>query len=145
MHEKLIASLPDMNLDEITSQSSNSDNEDTEVVPLDFRTALMAGENKIVIQAKPLHFKTVEEDLKELEMASQRKGGVEDFFESVRKEPFASDDASVLMIDPGLDVDQIFGEVELPCNASKRLNNSLNAPVVGEREVEVKPKSNIAE
>ena len=69
LHEKLIASLPDMNLDEITSQSSNSDNEDNEVVPLDFRTALMAGENKIVIQAKPLHFKTVEEDLKELEQA----------------------------------------------------------------------------
>lgn len=70
---------------------------------------------------------------------------MEDFFESVRKEPFAPDDASVLMIDPGLDVDQIFGEVELPCNASKRLNNSLNAPVVGEREVEMKPKSNIAD
>jgi len=45
----LIASLPDMNLDEITSQSSNSDTEDNEVVPLDFRTALMVGENKIVI------------------------------------------------------------------------------------------------
>jgi len=36
-------------------------------VPLDFRTAFIKAENKVVIQAKPLHFKTVEEDLEELE------------------------------------------------------------------------------
>lgn len=101
----------------------------------------MAGENKIVIQAKPLHFKTVEEDLRELELAERRKGGIDDFFESVRKEPFAQDDASVLMIDPGLDVDQIFGDVELPCNLSRRLNNTLDAPVLAELEKEIKPKS----
>lgn len=56
-----------------------------------------------------------------------------DFLESVRKEPFAHDDASVLMIDPGIDVDQIFGQVELPCNKNRRLNNSLNAPVVSDK------------
>ena len=42
LHEKLIASLPDMNLDEVTSNTSNSDSEqENEVVPLDFRTAFI--------------------------------------------------------------------------------------------------------
>ncbi len=50
LHEKLLASLPDMNLDEVTSNTSNSDSEhENEVVPLDFRTALVKAENKIVI------------------------------------------------------------------------------------------------
>jgi hypothetical protein len=39
------------------------------VVPLDFRTALTAEENKIVILVKPLHFKTIEEDLRDIELA----------------------------------------------------------------------------
>jgi len=92
-----------------------------------------------------LHFKTVEEDLRDLEQAGHRKGGVDDFFESVRKEQFSADDASVLMIDPGLDVEQIFGDVELPCNTSRRLNNTLNAPVVAQLEKEIKPKSSVTE
>ena len=50
-----------MNLDEVTSNTSNSDSDqENEVVPLDFRTALITSENKIVIQAKPLHFKNVD-------------------------------------------------------------------------------------
>jgi hypothetical protein len=62
--DKLIQSLPDMNLDDITSNTSNSDSEnETEVVPLDFRTALIKAEEKIVIQAKPLHFKSADEDI----------------------------------------------------------------------------------
>lgn len=91
LHEKLLISLPDMNLDAIDSQSSNSDTDnENEVVPLDFRTALMAVENKIVIQAKPLHFNTVEEDLRDMEMAEKLgKGGIDDYLDSVRKEPFA--------------------------------------------------------
>jgi hypothetical protein len=53
-----------MNLDDITSNTSNSDSEnETEIVPLDFRTALIKAEEKIVIQAKPLHFKTADEDI----------------------------------------------------------------------------------
>jgi len=60
--------LPDLNLDDVTSNSSNSESEnENDVVPLDFRTALVRSDNKIVIQAKPLHFKTAEEDLKEIE------------------------------------------------------------------------------
>jgi len=39
-----------MNLDDVTSNSSNSESEqENDVVPLDFRTALVKAENKIVI------------------------------------------------------------------------------------------------
>ena len=31
------------------------------------------------------------------------------------------------MIDPGLDVDLIFGDVMLPCEMVRRLNNTLDA------------------
>jgi hypothetical protein len=63
-------SLPDMNLDEVTSNTSNSDSEhENEVVPLDFRTAFFKREEKIVIQAKPLHFKTADEDLEDIRRA----------------------------------------------------------------------------
>lgn len=68
MHERLVQNLPEMNLDDVTSNSSNSESEqENDVVPLDFRTALVKAENKIVIQAKPLHFKTVDEDIKDIE------------------------------------------------------------------------------
>jgi len=101
----------------------------------------MTAENKIVIQAKPLHFKTVEEDLRDIELAERKNGSADDFFESVRKEAFSQDDESVLMIDPGLDVDQIFGDVELPCNLNRRLNNTLYAPILPNlEETGVKPK-----
>ncbi len=94
LNEKLIASLPDMNLDEITSNTSNSDSEqENEVVPLDFRTAFIKSENKVVIQAKPLHFKTVEEDLEELDKKKEQELTGEDaFFATVKKEAFAEDD-----------------------------------------------------
>lgn len=41
LHERLVAALPDMNLDDITSNSSSSasEAEQNDVVPLDFRTA----------------------------------------------------------------------------------------------------------
>jgi hypothetical protein len=31
------------------------------------------------------------------------------------------------MIDPGINIDEIFGNVQLPCEAVRRLNNTLNA------------------
>jgi hypothetical protein len=94
LHEKLLASLPDMNLDEVTSNTSNSDSEhENEVVPLDFRTALVKAENKIVIQAKPLHFKTVEEDLRDMIAAQERLlNGEDEYLSAVKKEAFAEDD-----------------------------------------------------
>jgi len=59
------------------SSADSNDDSGSEVVPLDFRTALLKGENKIVIQAKPMTFKTPEEDLKELleEEARERQTG----------------------------------------------------------------------
>ena len=118
-----------MNLDEVTSNTSNSDSDqENEVVPLDFRTALITSENKIVIQAKPLHFKTVDEDIRDLELAEEKKlNGEDEYFASVKKEAFSQDDDQVLMIDPGINIDEIFGNVQLPCEAVRRLNNTLNA------------------
>jgi hypothetical protein len=48
-----------MNLKDIEESASEGDDE---VLPLDFRTALIESENKIIIQAKPLIFKTEIED-----------------------------------------------------------------------------------
>ena len=45
------------------------------------------------------------------------------------------------MIDPGLDVDQIFGEVELPCNTARRINNTFNATVISEKLQATRPQS----
>jgi hypothetical protein len=59
------------------------------VVPLDFRTALTAEENKIVILVKPLHFKTIEEDLRDIELAEAKNGIADEFLKSVRKEAFS--------------------------------------------------------
>lgn len=133
-----------MNLDEVTSNTSNSDSEhENEVVPLDFRTALVKSENKIVIQAKPLYFKTFEEDIRDLELAEQRKlNGEDEYLAAVKKEPFAEDDDQVLMIDPGMDTDLIFGDVRLPCEMIRRINNTLNARILPDEPKEtVKPSA----
>lgn len=54
--ETLNENLPDMNLAEIEESESDRDDggEDEDVLPLDFRTALIEKENRVVIQAKPL-------------------------------------------------------------------------------------------
>ena len=60
LQETLNEHLPDMNLKDIEETSEG----DEEVLPLDFRTALIANENRVVIQAKPLEFKIEIEDAK---------------------------------------------------------------------------------
>jgi len=52
-----------MNLKELENEeeSEQEDDDEEEVLPLDFRTALIEEENKVVIQAKPLSFKTDED------------------------------------------------------------------------------------
>ena len=45
----------------------------------------------------------------------------------VRKEAFDEDDEQVLMIDPGMDVEEIFGDVRLPCELVRRIKNALTA------------------
>jgi hypothetical protein len=47
------------------SEAEEEDDDDEDVVPLDFRTALIEAENKVVIQAKPLALKTDDELLRE--------------------------------------------------------------------------------
>lgn len=67
LQETLNEHLPDMNLKDIEETGSEGDEE---VLPLDFRTALIANENRVVIQAKPLEFKTEVEDAEEARKAS---------------------------------------------------------------------------
>ena len=42
------------------------------------------------------------------------------------------------MIDPGINIDEIFGNVQLPCEAVRRLNNTLNAAELPDLPVEKK-------
>ena len=56
-----------MNLKDIEYEEEEEDDDEEEVLPLDFRTALIEEENKVVIQAKPLSFKTDEDTLKEMQ------------------------------------------------------------------------------
>ena len=42
------------------------------------------------------------------------------------------------MIDPGINIDEIFGNVQLPCEAVRRLNNTLNAAELPDLPVERK-------
>ena len=50
-----------MNLNEGIEDEDEEEDDEEEVLPLDFRTALIEEENKVVIQAKPLTLKTDEE------------------------------------------------------------------------------------
>jgi len=62
LHETLNENLPDMNLKEIEeseSEAEMSGSDDEDVLPLDFRTALIEKDNKVVIQAKPLSMRTI--------------------------------------------------------------------------------------
>jgi hypothetical protein len=44
-------------------------------------------------------------------------------------------DKDVVFIDPGLNTDEIFGEVDLPCNMELRMNNSYTAKITSRKEV----------
>jgi len=55
MHKKMVENLPEINLNDIDSDASGSD---AEIVPLDFRTAVI--NNKLVIQARPKQYLTLE-------------------------------------------------------------------------------------
>jgi len=122
LHETLNAHLPDMNLKEIEETASEGDEE---VLPLDFRTALIADENRVVIQAKPLEFKTEFEDDKQGGPAGP---SLESYLEMVRKEAFREDEGAI-MLDPDINIKEKFEQVELPCDREQRINNTINAPI----------------
>ena len=79
-----------MNLREIY-QSEGEDNDDDDVVPLDFRTTLLEQENKVVIQAKPLNLKTEEELMREatsnmdFENRDKQFESMDSYLEAVKK------------------------------------------------------------
>ena len=86
----------------------------------------MEKENKIVIQAKPLAFKTTfeEDDFK----PRAETAGIDDYLDMVRKEAFKDDEGAV-MIDPDIKIREQFEKIELPCNQENRMNNTINAPI----------------
>jgi len=59
----------------------------------------------------------------------------DEYILSVKKEAFAEDDDQVLMIDPGMDAETIFGDVKLPCEKVQRINNSQNSSIIPEHEL----------
>ena len=97
---------------------------------LSFRTAMI--DNKVVIQAKPLRFKTDEEIMQEeLEMPTLPEIGksgalqpqnYEAFLNTIKQTSFAEDDASVTVIQPEVDLEKELSMIDLPCN----LNPSLS-------------------
>lgn len=157
MEQKVIENLPD--IDQYPDASESSANEgsdsDSEVVPLDFRTALSQstadGLGKIMIQAKPMQFKSAEQELDERDRKKKEKarkprfaphlvgGNVnpdedQDFeFQKIQREPFKRNDKDVVFLESGFDTEKIFGEVELPCDLAVRKNNSIKAEIVDKR------------
>jgi len=77
--------------------------------------------------------------LQELEGAG-RRGGEEEWLAAVKKEAFAEDDESVLMIDPGMDTNTIFGDVKLPCEQVPRINNSTKSRIIPVHELTAQEK-----
>lgn len=122
LHEALNEHLPDMNLQEIEETASEGDEE---VLPLDFRTALIAKENRVVIQAKPLEFKT---DLDAPTQAGSAALSLDGYLEMVRKEAFREDEGAI-MLDPDINIQEKFDRIKLPCDHEARMNNAINAPV----------------
>jgi len=119
--------LPDMNLKEIDESESERDElSDADVLPLDFRTALIEDTNKVVIQAKPLSLKL--EDKEDFLKGDPTKGGLDTYLEMVKKEAFKEDEGAAI-IDPGYDIKEKFEEIDSLTNNSKRLNNTMNAPI----------------
>jgi hypothetical protein len=116
-----------MNLKEIDESESERDElSDADVLPLDFRTALIEEDNRVVIQAKPLSLKLDANE--EFTKNDPSKGGLDSYLEMIKKESF-KDDEGAAIIDPGYDIKEKFEEIDLPCNNERRLNNTINAPI----------------
>jgi len=140
MMETLRSNLPTMNLKDIEESESereaNGTDDDEDVLPLDFRTALIEKENKVVIQAKPLLMKAAFDDLdrkeEEFEHSLRRAGprsgpGFDGYLDMVRKQSFREEDGAI-MLDPGINIKEKFDAIDLPCNIENRMNNAINAP-----------------
>lgn len=131
MHEEMCKNLPELNLNASESET------DEDVLPLDFNTAMIGKENKIVIQAKPLTLekKFDEDDFKKLRNPTAMS--LNAYLESARRDPFKEDEGAV-NIDPDINIREKFEKIKLPCDEARRLNNSFNAPII---EVKKKPSN----
>jgi hypothetical protein len=140
LHKKMIDNMPIMTIDgDVSSDASGSDVEG-DIVPLDFRTAMVDG--KLVIQAKPKDYRAVNETLEEEGPAKPRQNGEDQldpdkvigdlnlYLKSVRKEAFDMDDPDVILIQPKRSGKASYKDVLLPCEKEQRLNNCLSAPVM---------------
>ena len=51
----------------------------------------------------------------------------EEYLEMLRLQQFEEDDEMVQHLNPGFDIEKIFGSVKLPCESVKRINNQLGS------------------
>lgn len=122
--ETLNQNLPDINLQE----SGTSQDEDEEVLPLDFRTALIESEGRVVIQAKPLTNKfEMDDDVdlnngNEIDVAGIKGAGLSSFLDAVHREPFKEDEGAV-NLDPDINIEEKFRKVLDDQDDEDRLNN----------------------
>jgi len=124
LHDTLVSHLPELNLKEITDSESEADDED--VLPLDFRTAMIEKENRVVIQAKPLSFKEYNQD--EEEAKQRNMHSMDSYLDMARREAFGEEEGAV-MIEPDFNIKDKFEKILLPCMQEERINNTMNAPV----------------
>ena len=110
-----------MDLNEISSSASE---DEEEVLPLDFRTAMLKDGNKIVIQAKPLQQNPEKND----EKKSGEPLTLNEYLDMVRMEPFKEEDGAI-MLEPDINIKEVFDKFDLACNQENRINNTLNAPI----------------
>lgn len=111
---------------------SSTSGEDDEVLPLDFRTTMLHDEGRVVIQAKPL---TSKDDIDGAKSLREKTANVKvsdmsnlnTFLEAVHQEPFKEEEGAV-NLDPGIEIDEEFAKITLPCTEGAFINNQLNAP-----------------
>jgi len=136
IRETLHENLPELKLDETTESDDNE-----EVVPLDFRTKLLAEKNSVVMQAKPLKiYRSDDEDGESIvDLIRTNKNDYErrmlqmssdDFLKRVKKESFKDDEENVILIQPNMNIQEKLNAIDLECNKNEFLNNSINAPKV---------------
>ena len=85
-----------------------------------------------MIQAKPLTSKDDDGGAKSLrEKTANVKvsdmNNLNTFLEAVHQEPFKEEEGAV-NLDPGIQIDEEFAKVVLPCDEGTFINNQINAP-----------------
>lgn len=124
----MLENLPEMNLNDRDADSASSGS-DVEILPLDFRTAMVNGQ--LVIQAKPKDYKSAnqtqkqdgKEDGEEDLDPDKAIGDINQYLKSVRKDAFDSHDPNVVLIAPNRRNKKDYKDILLPCEREKLLTN----------------------